>query len=173
MQPNPVHFLHSLLRWMGGQAGLTYLTKPRSLWLGQAIEADSSAVWTVAQHYPGPGLFATELQRLNVQFLTTGEFTAASAQAVKVLGALCGPDGRPIGSASGEPSVLLGGPAGAGGVTFGAYELSDVAGGGDSLIGSYLLSTVRINSTPGVIGRDEKQRANFVFNVNLTYQLVD
>lgn len=156
MRLDPNQFLHSLCKFLVTQAAaltpaVTLAYAPASgnadLWYNQALEANSNDPYSVLRTYPGPPLdWAQMADKLNVQVETVGGSDGAALARGQVLfECFTSLDGLPLRMK-----------------TFSAYDVAT-----NTADGTFLLVAAIPLQRPGLIGRDERQRANVVFNLEL------
>ena len=146
MTENVEDFLHSLLLFVAAATSIEYAGTPRGLWRNKAVATDAAATYTVAQIYPGPPLVLAPINRISVQWRTTGKDSPAMLQAQRIFDALRAADGTPM-----RMRAITG---------------KTTAGSAD---GVWRLVSVEHNQRPGFLGRDDKGIADYVFNSTLGF----
>lgn len=159
MNYDPIHFTHSLLSEIADQLSIQYLGTPRALWLGTVRDTPGvcAPVYTVATQYSGPGKFIEDGQeRINVQWATYGEYSAALQRSRQVEAMFLAEDN--------SARVLWSFPA-----------LHPDEGGGTAAdvvdgMSQWQLVTVRLLSRSGIVERREDGRVKSVFNTTLSFR---
>lgn len=140
-----VAFHHSLCLHLATTASLSYLTQPRQLWRGQAVEAASTDPFAVATMYPGSPSQWHPLQQFSVQFMTTGTNADSAMALARSLWSAChDSDGRPARMRTID------------GWTVAGVEAAD-----------YVIVSANPLQSPGVIGVDDRRRTQIAFSVDL------
>lgn len=138
------NFMHSFATWLATAAGVAYATTPRGLFVGQVVEKDAAATYTIATEYGGPVKAVAPLNRLTIQLRTIGADRGARSQAWAMYQALQDTNGQPYRMK-----------------TISGYT---VAGAAD---GTYTIVSIDLLQPPALLERDEKGRGHFVFNVEI------
>jgi hypothetical protein len=153
---DPNQFLHSLCKFLVTQAAalslaVTLAYAPASgnadLWYNFGKEEFSNDPYSVLRTYPGPPLdWGHMSDKLNVQVETVGSSDAAAlARAQAIFECFTSLDGLPLRMK-----------------TFTAYDVDT-----NTANGIFLLVAALPLQRPGLIGRDERDRAQIVFNLEL------
>jgi hypothetical protein len=151
-------FLRSLAAAIAAEAALELAGEPRSLWVHKAVEARSTAVYTTLRCYGGTEAGAFSGMRAAValvQLETRGtDDPAVLAQAWKVHESLLDDEGRPR-----MHWAITGKRLNAGGT---AIE-DDPAGGWFVWVRQFI-------NVPGILGRDDDDRAIATGNVEIEFE---
>jgi hypothetical protein len=147
MAVNVNNFVHSLALQLASATSLAYATAPRAIWRHRAIEDQAADPYSVLRVYGGSPLMWHPLPRLSLQVWTLGTSDdAALAQAQRLAEAFTDTDSLP------RHGWVFAGQSTAG-----------------STDGTWRIVSCDILQRPGLVGRDDRGRAEVVFNVDLGF----
>jgi len=154
MTIDPANFLHSFCRHLVARAAaatpavtIEYLSTPRALFRGVAVETGAAETYTVVRITGGAGTNWDPLPRLSLQVMTVAKagLETALSRAQTLFEALSDSDGHPARM-----------------VTINGYKAAD-----NTADGTWRLVSIDPLQRPSPIGPDANRREQVVFNVDV------
>jgi hypothetical protein len=158
------NFLLSLAAAIAEIASLEMADTPRSIWVHQAVEDASTAVYSVIRAYGGPA--RNEFGRLpdgvSVQVMTHGRDSAAVlGRAWAIEGALLDEQGRARFDWQIPAAAMVAGEL----VVAGEEE--------ERVAGAWLVHNINAMGVPGIVGRDGDGRYQASFNFDVRFEAIE
>jgi hypothetical protein len=153
------NFLLSLAAAIAAATSLQLASTPRSIWAHDAVEADSTPVYTVLRVYGGaePGNFAgARVPSASIQADTRGfDAPLVLSQAWKVHESFLNADGSPWMEKS---------------IAAKKFDVDGVTIVADASVNYWIVSLTNFGGAPGIVGRDDSDRRVATSNYEMEFQ---